>query len=669
MVRRTRRGATLSPRGEAGVSSIVGFAVAVAIYGITFAAFLTFVQSPGHTHSDASELGTRASGGLDVIVGSDGQDSQAGVTSWHQAPDKITRFGLAQHGEPGVLDLDKMKNLTKGNFSKDSGNNLLDYDEAKDGLGLGGYEFHLRTYPLISTLEDGGLHPIRGMKVAYVGDYTQHQQGGGSDYLVQYATSVEERGGVVFANVTITNNGTGPTVFQTEFQVPFRNATISETQTTALLAPYSSGSQVASLKLYKTPKWEWATSNHNLSVNISDPNKVVASFRIDLAGINMTAGGGASGYAMVYVNPDKMYFKPNEKPKLKYNLVKGDGTLKDDKAVSFTLTVNKASDGSLIESTTGKFDKDNKNSWTMGSAQAAGNYTTRIYLSSNSSFDETDRFDAHDNADVGSFTPTTATTTDEEIWSAMERKMLLDLVDGFSNLTYDFGGDVYPDQKKVMNNDLADNLTAGKYDALIVGSSVDQNAMTSNAAKDAVRDYVLNGGLLIVLGSTGQSVTWLEPLFNVALTTSGDPVSTPDPTHPILHTPEELAYNTYTDNGHRWQFNSAGDATHFTHVITGGTSDQVEDTLALSKPGHFGNGSIVLTGWMPYALKEPQEGLEAERVLYNFLLQALGSLYIDFGPPIPPYAEVASSTRLATAPHPAIPTEQVLVRLVLYVFR
>jgi hypothetical protein len=273
----------------------------------------------------------------------------------------------------------------------------------------------------------------------------------------------------------------------------------------------------------------------------------------------------------------------------------------------------------------------------------------------------------------GNFQPGTTLIYVENAASIAERAMLVDLVDGFKNATYNAtGGDVYMDFSNVMNNDLAGNLSANgalkNYTVLLVGSNVDQNAMTSGAAMDAVRNFTLAGGLLIVLGSPAQQAAWLGPLFTASLSTASGGVGTPDATNPILHAPEELAYGTYNDIGVSWALGNP-DAAHFTHVLTRGGANPVLDQLALSLPGAFGNGSIVLSTWQPWNLTKPQDKTEAERVLYNFLSQANIGLYVDFGPQVPSFADVASSSRLATAPSPLVPGQNALVRVVLYVFK
>lgn len=652
---------------DAAAAAIAGFAVVVAIYAIAFVAFLSFVEAPRGQQREGPVLEARADSGLLEVVTGEGRTSTG--MAWYKDADKITRFGLAQEARPGHLDPDKLRNLTKGNMTRDGANALLDYEEARDALGLGaGYEFHLRTHPVLSTLDEAGLRPVRGLDVAYVGNFSQKNDAY-SNYPVLNTSGYEDKGDHVYVNVTITNNGSADTVFQVEFSVPLDDGYLVDTATTPLLAkdpdgsgPQEGGKHTASLKLYKTSAWEWASStNKKVSVKISDPSKKVGDFSIDLSSVDMTSPAYGT-YAAVSASPGKLWYKTNQKPAIHFDLWEGDGDTK--KNVDVKIWVNNSA-GS-VASWQGQTSGNNK--WTLPDTLAAGWYNVTIHLLSDPTFNGSDAFQVTD-ADVGDFTSGGSNDIEQGSDSEYERGLLERLVDGWVNRTYDDrGGDVYPDLKKVMNNDLGSNLT--NYDVLVVGSNVDHTAMTSDAAKSAVKDFVLGGGLLVVLGSQDQQVTWLQPLFHATLTTSGESIGVPDPTHPILHVPEELAWQTYVDNGKTWEFNTDEDASHFTHVIVreGGGNKQ-KDVLAVSKPGHFGNGTIVLTAWTIFALTSPQSGDEALATMYNFLLHALGYLFIDFGPSIPTYAEVASSTRLAAAPHPAVKDEQVLVRVVLYVFR
>lgn len=646
-------------RADDAVSTIAGFAVAVAVYGVAFMAFMSWSATPQLQHNEAQDLGSRANSGIATILGSAGLTAQSGQ-AWFSDPDHITRFGLSVAGKPDQLDLDKMRNLTKGNITTDAVNNLLDYGEAKDALGLGNYDFHLRTYPLLPRLEDID-HPVRNLRVAYLGDFTQINGNNNPNYLVQFATESKDMGSYVFVNVTVTNNGTLDAVFQVAFSFDLRSGGISDTENTLLLGGNGTGSQKVGIKLYKMSSWDWGSHEKKVDVSISDVNQVVGSSSVDLSGIDMTAG--TSSYSIIGADATKVHFKTSDKPQVSLSLF--DGVGKNVKNVQVNVSAHDAS-GGLVYGWTGN-TAQNDVTLTFPDTKPAGGYGLWANTTGNYAFNELDGFQVTD--DPGSFQPSTGPSSyTESASSVTERSYLNDLVQGWHNTTYDVGGDVYPDIKTVMNNDLANNLSAGHYDALVVGSNVDQNAMTSAAAKNAVRDFVLGGGLLVVFGSDAQQVTWLQPLFHASLTTSGNGIGTPDPTHPILHTPEELSYTTYPDNGKAWELNSP-DSAHFTNVLVRSGTQKQTDVLAVSKPGHFGNGSIVLGGWQPYNLTSPQDPWEAKRVLYNFLEQGLGALYVDFGPSIPSYAEVASASRLATADNPVVKGEQVLVRTVLYVFR
>lgn len=654
--RRARR------RADEAVSTIAGFAVALAVYSVAFAAFMAWGSAPSLTHEAGTDLRSRADGGVASLLASEGS-TQSGVP-WYKDPDNVTRFGLAPPGNPDHLDLDKLRNLTRGNMTADPRNGLLDYGEAKAALGAGQDDFHLRTYPLLARMANG--IPIQGVKVAYVGDWSMVQQNGSSSYLVKYTSSVTDMGSYVFVNVSITNNGTSDAVFQATFTLPQEN-TVVDTANTGLLAA-GGGTQNVTLKIYKTASWSYGGNSRNISVAIKDSTKTVASFKVDVSGIDFTAG--SSPYALAIVSPEKLTYKTNQFPKIDFDIIDGKGY--QVRGVNVRVNYSYASNNSLIAYDLATTKSGDSNKWDAPKS-AQGEYNVTVNTTGDYAFNSFDRIYVTD-GDPGTFTPAPSYAYVESNASIAERAMLVDLVGGFKNTTYNVsGGDAYMDFSSVMNNDLADNLSANgqllNYTALVVGSNVDQTAMTSGAAREAVRNFTYAGGLLVVLGSANQQVAWLDRLFSSSISTASGGIGQPDPTNPILHVPEELAYTTYPDNGVTWNFGSASDAAHFTHVVTRGGFTSTQDALAVSKPGNFGNGTIVLTGWELYNLTAPQDKVEAERVLYNFLMQTRGALFLDFGPPVPSYAEVASASRLATAPDPIVPSQQVAVRVVLYTFR
>jgi len=644
-----------SRRGDSAISTVIGFAMALLVYTAALAVWFSAQPDTSSTHSDASILDSRSLGGLDQILGDPGLSGAS--SAWLTDPDHLSRFGIADASKAGRLDLEKLRNLTKGSMSTNGSNGLLDYGEAKAALGLGKYDFHLRIYPILNSLADGS--DLVKANVSYIGDFLQ-QQSTYANYPVENTSSSAD-GTPVGVSVTVTNNGTVATVFQVEFSAALTNGNLVDTANTRLLAPTES--QTVNERLYKTTDWSWAGAK-NVDVTISDRSKSVGHFAINLSSYTMTAGPN-HGDAAVTADADRLLYKTNQKPTIYFNVWDGKGAV--EKNVEINLTVRDVTTGSILRSWQGDTKKNGDSNKIAFDVLPAGYYRVEVYKVSDSSYNSTDYFLVTDD-DIGDFTTDDTTPWTETAQSAYERSVVKSLVKDWSNTTYDVGGDVYPDLKKVMNNDLAANLTTGMYDVLVVGSGVDQNAMTSASAKYAVRDFVLNGGLLVALGSDAQQVNWLEPLFHSSLSTASDAVGVPDTTNPILHSPEELAYDTYDDHDHAWEFSRDEDASHFSHVIPVAGATYAQDILSVSKPGHYGNGTIILTSWEPYDLTHPQDFDEARKLLNNFFSFRLGALYVDFGPRIPDYAEVGSSSRVATAPDPTHAEGEVMVRTILYVF-
>jgi hypothetical protein len=200
-------------------------------------------------------------------------------------------------------------------------------------------------------------------------------------------------------------------------------------------------------------------------------------------------------------------------------------------------------------------------------------------------------------------------------------------------------GDVYPDVKGYLDANLGQRLPL--YDVLIVGSGVDQSAMTSNAVKNAIRDWVLDGGTLVVLGSDKANYQWLQPLFGVGVkTVNGSPVAT-DVSHPLLKDPYALNWPDYNDHGMGWELR--GDSHDlFNHVVVkGGT-----DVLAISRDGAFGGGRIMLTTYMAREIAQTLGPTEAQRFFENVILYAdRAGLYLDYGPSVPADTPVSVAVR------------------------
>jgi hypothetical protein len=203
-------------------------------------------------------------------------------------------------------------------------------------------------------------------------------------------------------------------------------------------------------------------------------------------------------------------------------------------------------------------------------------------------------------------------------------------------------GDVYPDTKSYLDAVLVGRLN--NYDAIIVGSGVDHNTLVTGATKNAVRDWVLAGGTLIVLGSDDKSTNWLNPLFTAGVSNVNGAPTAPDATHPLLSDPYALAWTSYDSHAQAWDLASAGTTVYseFSHVVIQGGGD----VLAVSHEASFGSGRILLTTWRARDVASSLGLLEAEHMFANFLIYADRSpLYLDYGGTVPADLPVALAVR------------------------
>lgn len=204
-------------------------------------------------------------------------------------------------------------------------------------------------------------------------------------------------------------------------------------------------------------------------------------------------------------------------------------------------------------------------------------------------------------------------------------------------------GDVYPDNKAYLEAVLPDRLS--RYDVLIVGSGVDHGTLVKSEVKEGIRDWVLAGGTLIVLGSADQSTNWLDPLLHAGVSNVNGAPTAPDATHPLLLQPNILAWTYYDSHSQAWDIASTGGQAaydQFSHVVIQGGAD----VLAVSHEDSFGDGRILLTTWRTRDIASAQGLTEAEHMLGNFLIYAdRTGLSLDYGGTVPADLPVALAVR------------------------
>lgn len=236
-------------------------------------------------------------------------------------------------------------------------------------------------------------------------------------------------------------------------------------------------------------------------------------------------------------------------------------------------------------------------------------------------------------------------------------------------------GDKFADVSDYIQNNLVPRLDNNSYQILVVGSNVDQTALTPAAVKGAIARWVRAGGKLIVLGGQ-QNANWLEPFLTTGTRGASGGVYIPDTGHPILSVPNRLRYTEYPDPGRTWVVPNET----YSHIITKGPAPgqmgKMMDVLAVSNPGAlddkgnkiFGNGTVILTTYLPYDIGS-RLGIDEERKFFTnaFMYVAHRTVYLDYGPAVPSGVDVAYSERISLVNYPGFGTIE--TRFVIYVWQ
>lgn len=704
-------------RNDNATSPLVGLIVALLVFTATFS-YVVFVAiddgQDTNSNPQASLDGKAASmtslilqpgvGWYDLTAACTGDPAELDTTLLDGDPVADGRFGLGREnceaptskmGDVNLLDYAKVINLRGAQVAADGSNDHADYEEARQGLGLdeANLDFHIRSEPVLASIQELLANGFKdpNLRPLYIGDYFEDDGGGGEvTPLVQHVAGVEESADAVTLYVDITNNESTPTIFEVQFTIPLASGSIPVLYHTPILP--GSTSHNATVRVPKTTDWTWANATDpTVDYLISDVEGVVGEGDISLSGIDMTAASGTN--TLYFVNTDKLQQKltgSSVDVKVHYDAYEGDGS--GASSPSWSLYVYNAT-GAQVASDTSLHSRGHE-SFSLSSAETyradLKNANGSIVWNSdnlNVVTTEVGPFGGAGNWVPGDSVPPEISyvTTIIEKFQPNVYSAEYDHVDvphgGLPAPPAAGAGDVYPDIKSVMNNDVPfvlldenDEPTLENYNVLVVGSNVDHQVMTSAAAKQTIRDWVFAGGLLIVFGSTEQAVQWLQPIFHSGIDSAGGGISTPDENHPLLKVPNDLDYESYDTHNITWSYSRDQDADHFTHIITEGE----DDYLALSNPGQFGDGRVLLTSYQPFDLTDGQAAdcsgsgedllnCQSLRMFHNFITVAYQGLYIDYGPPLPVDRPHGSAVRLAAVDHPEL-GQRVAVKIFIYVF-
>lgn len=627
-------------------------------------------------------------------------DLKGTVTTLTEA-DNVSRLGLGAetcsvvgNAEEGVnrLDFDKIQTLMGGLMVRNGSNKNLDYAEARDSLGLTavGYDFHLRSHPILPdarrALAGGFKDPY--LRPLYVGDYVEDHGGGPQTFLVQQSAGVSNASAAVTLWVNVTNNGTVATAFSVVFKIPTTSEIVVELHTPLLAIEASHN---VTMLLNKTAGWAWKNAGDEVyRYTIRDPSKDVGNGTVSMSGLGM-AGDGTTRKVLTLESNALQYRRNGQgdaKPDLTYDALDGAG----DSGVTHTgwsLKIYKP-DGQLLEEDGDLNDRGGTKRLTVSTL---GVYRAELWGASGW-LAQVDRFHVVDDDlarfnpgnDPGQWIPQDSTRLEAEFLERLVRLFDLGVVNAsyeHASLPFVEGGDVYPDDNSLLADrfpsvllDAQEAGTLAAYNLVVVGSNVAHNALTSGNVKAPIEKWVKAGGTLIVFGSSSQAVQWMEPLFKSGIVTASGGLSVPDETHPLLTNPNRLDPEAYDDHGTAWDVDQRS-RDLFTHVVTG--ADPNKDILAVSNPGSFGAGRIILTSWQPHDLRKGDPPAECRlttlteacpglQVMHNLLSMAYRGLYLDYGPPIPNIGTVGVQSRIVGVYHPEL-GRLLEVAFIVYVFR
>lgn len=598
---------------DEGSASIASYVVAAAVFLLGSSYMLHFViEPPGSVTTGLQHLDLRgaAEEAIELLVGTSGYP-----VAWDQdtvSIEAMKRLGLVEKGQTLRLDADKFDALARGKLAiASSGNGGVDYAEAKTALGLSGYEFHIRAYPLVEIdSDDYGLADFGDFRVAYVGDFDA------TGASTPHAT--EERAALAGLNVDFIDSHYADTLNPGDVYndksadlraglLPNIGALVQQT-----VIAQGSGEEH---DFYRVPPSTYAA---------------LAATATPTTALGLSSDGMTLGYT--------------KNREIRALVAKADLSTATSAKLSWSEWVD-------TDRGNGSFDcqdygfvevsGDNGATWTR--------LTDTDALRSDDCFSVSPAITPHGAA----FVPRTVDDITALCAACKLNPAVLIAFHWVADNDNSIGYGWLIDNVVLDNGAVPTPTTfvrktfqAPEYDMVIIGSAVDNSAFTPNDVKEAVRDYVDKYGGRIMITGPATNVQWLDRLFNAGIAGASGGVSTPDTTHPLLTLPNPLDYTSY-QRGNVWTF--GGDDADLFHAIISQPSNGAH-VLSVSRQGAWGSGgtnegSVILSAYLPHEMSAE----ESRRFFANGISYGkFHHLYLEAGPAVPTREAVASATRVAT---------------------
>ncbi|MHB8603867.1 MAG: hypothetical protein ACYDCK_01325 [Thermoplasmatota archaeon] len=445
------------------------------------------------TANDA-EVRSVATSALATMLAQPGK-TLGGATAWDTDPDHLASFGLTSPDAPNFLDYHKVLALRHGNLTA-SANNAPDYTDVRSAAGLNGYDFHIRTYPILKGIDDPHWSQIRGLRTAYLGHFYQSVGAPSARISVSQDTNASDH---TEAHVKIDyDSGPGPDIFQVTLDIDTTNGHYIQQFYSKAMSPGDTDLVVAR---FYNENWPTGTSDYAMRVTVAEAD--YSQTVLDGSGYTQHLAKGSNNYNLG--GPPKKAYWENCDSNVQFKLDTWDQTgsrYKHDVATTYSVT--DPNGVTWITDASETLGSGHDDSFRIDcSGHGNGTYTLVIKTAA---VQQTMHF-----AVFAQGIPQNAYIASVD--NVKERGYLNTLVEEFNNWTYVSSGNATGDVFRDVNeepNDFVDNAMA-RYNIIVIGSGIAQNEL-DDVAQD-LEGWMQAGGTLIVLGNDDNSGQWLQNIL------------------------------------------------------------------------------------------------------------------------------------------------------------